>query len=289
MSGVAVETDRQGTAPNGNEVTQTTFTTYDLSGLDVKIDENLTQVIDRYYDDESDPNSATNVVLNQIRAYAAEIKCSTFQGKGSIDDYAELFQAASNIANETKQMELSVDISGFNEFANAADDLSKLFTSFITRLQNVNIINDLSFLTAISSALAKIVNLSKVFGKFKETILATTTIEVPKSAHDAKLIVQGVMSELNCAMTYIGHFVDPSQAAPDAAKLSVDEKNVISGAIKAIETWNTLCEQDVTISMSNSVDILFIKGASNDLHTKASILTHNTSTLRGKLRAYNLM
>jgi hypothetical protein len=40
-------------------------------------------------------------ILNQIKACAIEIKCEDFHGKGSIDDYAELFMAASQIANQT--------------------------------------------------------------------------------------------------------------------------------------------------------------------------------------------
>ena len=73
--------------------------------------------------------------------YAEKIKCTDFQGKGTINDYANLFEAASKIANETKQIQLDVDIEGFNEFASAADDLSALFAEMTIKLQNVNKIN----------------------------------------------------------------------------------------------------------------------------------------------------
>ncbi len=59
----------------------------------------------------------------------------------------------SNIATETKQMQLDIDVDGFNEFANTADDLSNLFNSFIIKLQNVNIINDIIFLQSILNVL----------------------------------------------------------------------------------------------------------------------------------------
>ena len=281
--------NQQGQTADGKEVTHTTFVTTDLSNVDMNIQEDLTQVVESYYDDEVDPNSPTLLVLNQIKEYAKVIKCDNFKGKGTIEDYSELFEAASKIANESKQMELSVDISGFNEFGNAADELSKLFTSFIKKLENVNIINDLSFLNAIASALSKIVNLANVFGKFKETILATSTLEIPKTAHDARLVVESVVSELNCAMAYINHFVDSSQPASTEANLSAQEQNVIATAVKTIDNWNILCDQDVTVAMSNNPDVMYIKNASNGLFAKTSMLVNNTSTLRGKLAMYKVL
>ena len=281
--------NQQGKTASGNEVTHTTFSTI-MGGdnQDVNIAEDLTQVIVKYYDDVSDISGSTNLVLKQIQEYAAQIKCSNFQGKGTIDDYTELFQAASQIANDSKQMTLSVDLSGFSEFGQAADDLSKLFTSFITKLESVNIINDLSFLQTIALALGKIVNLANVFGKFKETILATTTIEVPKSAHDAALLVNSVLNEVNCAMTYISHFVDGTSPAPSSADLSATEQLVISKAVATIENWNVLCEQDVTVSMSNSPDVIAVKAACSSFGAKTAGLRANTSTLRGKMATLNM-
>ena len=52
-----------------------------------------------------------------------------------------LFEAASKIANDTKQMQLDV-----NDFGNATDELSKLFMNFTKRLQNINIINDVNLI-----------------------------------------------------------------------------------------------------------------------------------------------
>ena len=96
-------------------------------------------------------------ILNQIKLCAIEIKCEDFHGKGSIDDYADLFMAASQIANQTNTIALDIDIDGFNEFATAADELSALFKNFTTKLQKVNIINDRAFLISILNALQKIV------------------------------------------------------------------------------------------------------------------------------------
>ena len=273
----------QGTTASGNMVTQTTFTT-DVSG-NININKNLQQVI-AYDDDYSSTNNMA--LINQIRSYANEIKCEDFHGKGSIDDYGALFQAASQIANDTKQMTLDIDTKGFEDFGKAADDLSALFTSFITKLQNVSIIDDTAFLTSIVNALAKIVNLSNIFGKFRETIIATSYVEIPKSAHDTKIILQSLSSELNCAMGYIAYFVDSSAPKPQHADLSANDLNVITKAITAIENYNILCEQGVSIALTNSADVQYIKMVNNDLESKTTALRTATNKLRAKLALYNL-
>jgi len=280
-----VVTNSQYADASGNEHTETIFTTTDPTS-DVQIFEDLSGDVVHYYDDTKD--AAKSAIIAQIQTYAAEIKCTDFKGKGSIDDYAQLFQAASQIANESVQMQLDVDIEGFNEFANAADDLSALFTGFIVKLQNVSIIDDTAFLTSVANALAKIVNLSKVFGKFKETILATSTVQLPKSAHDTSLILQNVVGQINCAMTYITHFVDSSSPAPTTANLSAEEQGIINAAVSTIGNWNILCEQGVSIAMANDPDIQYIKNASLQLKQKTQTLANATSLLKTKLSAFNI-
>ena len=276
----------QGQDASGNEVAQVTF---DGSGGRLTVNENLLHVVKKEYDDDTDISSSTIAVLNQIKGYAAQIQCSEFQGKGTIDDYSALFQAASKIANESKQMQLSVDVEGFTEFGDAADQLSQLFTSFIVKLENVSIVNDMSFLQAIASALSKIVNLANIFGRFKETILAKATVELPKSVHDTSVMLQGVMSQVSCAMNYIHYFVDPSSVAskPANSELSAVEKNVITKAVSTIDHWNALCEQNITIAMANNADIQYVSAASADLKVKAASLLANTSALQHKLRLFN--
>ena len=285
ITGYSVNNSQQ-SDQSGNVYTQTTFTTIDPSS-DVQITEDLSGIAFTYYDDTSQEDSSNNSVLQQIQFYASEIKCSNFHGKGTIDDYTELFEAASRIANESKQMQLDVDIEGFNEFATAADQLSSLFTGFIAKLENVSIIDDNTFLTAVANALEKIWNLSKVFGKFKETIIATSTVQLPKSAHDAKVAIETVMANVNCAMQYINHFVDASFSAPSAADLSTEEKAIIHQATVAIDNWNTLCEQGVSIAMSNNPDIQYIKTASDTLKNTTATLTATTNALQLKMQKWN--
>lgn len=278
-----VTTNQQYADASGVEITHTQFVTIDVTS-DVQITQDLSGTAFTYYDDSADAGKAA--IIDQIKIYAEQIQCSNFQGKGTIDDYSELFQAAAKIANESAQMQLDVDIEGFNQFASAADDLSALFASFIIKLENVSIIDDSVFLSAVANALGKICNLSKVFGKFKETILATSTVELPKSAHDAKILLQNVVGQVNCAMTYITHFVDSTIPAPDSAKLSTEEQSIISGAVAAIDNWNVLCKQGVSIAMANNPDIQYISEASNQMKQKAQTLSNATSLLQYKLRGF---
>ena len=275
----------QGVDVSGNTVTNTTFDTTDPL-VDFQVEEDLTGQVEAYYDNTGETETA--LVLSEIQMYGSKIQCEDFHGKGTIDDYSQLFQAAAKIANETKQMQLDIDIDGFNEFADAADELSKLFTSFIVKLENVSIIDDIVFLRAVSAALKKIWNLSEVFGKFKQTILATSSVQLPKSAHDTKVVLESVIGNVNCAMKYISHFVDASFVAPADAELSVTEKGVINAAVATIDNWNILCEQGVSIAMSNNPDIQYIKTASNQLKNTTQTLKFATNKLKGKLAAYNI-
>lgn len=281
-SGNFVVTNQQSLNAQGDVSTTSTFTTTNPT-IDIQVTENLEQNV-VVFNDETD--SSTLALVNTIRDYAAQIKCDDFHGKGTIDDYKTLFQAASNIANESTQMTLNVDVEGFTEFGQAADQLAALFSSFITKLNNVNIINDSSFLQTVATALQKIVNLSKVFGKFKDTIVATSTIRLPQSVVDTQSVLQNVMGEVNCAMNYMTYFVNPVDTSLTAAVLSDGDKSVVNNAVQTINNWNTLCQQGVSLTMANDVNIQSIAQSNANLKAKSNVLQSIASTLQAKLASY---
>lgn len=285
VSGAGYDIRTTTTISDTSFLVHTVFTSHDPSGV-VDISEDLTENITVYADDVG-PSGENTALMEQIRVYASQINCDAFHGKGTVDDYAALFAAASNIAHETSQIQLNVDVSGFNEFAAAADELSALFQNFTLRLQSINIINDTTFLTAIASALSRIVNLANIFGKFKETILQTTTIQIPKSTYDTRVVLEGVMGEIQCAMDHIQYFVDPSSCATpltDAA-LSTTEKNIINQAVVTIDNWNSICQQGVSIAMNNDPNIQYISQANVQIQQQTSSLRSATSALRNKISA----
>jgi len=252
--------------------------TFHTDSSNVQIYEDLSQNI-IIIDDDS--------ILAQIQACAVQIKCENFHGKGSIDDYAELFAAASQIANQTSTISLDVDIEGFNEFASAADELSLLFHNFTTKLKTINIIDDKAFLQSILIALQKIVNLSNNFAKFKETILATNTIEIPKSIYTSSTIINNISEEVDCAMQYINNFVTPDPNL-DGASLSNDDKVIIQKATSTIQSWNSIVEHGVSLSMSNNPSIQYINQQNKNYYTRANKLKAATLSLKNKFSSYNL-
>jgi hypothetical protein len=267
---------------NPDQFINTTFTSTEPEKYDPNITQNLLVEISSI----EDVTNENQMLLNQIKHYATNINCSDFHGKGTIEDYSELFKAASKIANESKQIQLDVDVEGFNEFSQAAEDLSNLFENFTLRLQNINIINDRDFLTSIVHALEKIWKLSETFGRFKSTILSTTTIQFPKTAHETALVLSDVMGEINCAMNYITHFVSPTDQSMPQAELSAEEKNIIEKAVDTIENWNTVCEHGISVAMNNNEDVKAIQTYNQNIKISANILRRATSNLRSKLNTF---
>ena len=283
----------EGKDEDGDDLKKTTFDTTEPELYDPQIHQDLNQTIETYNDmsgvDLSGNVSQTNALFEEIKEYAGQLQCSDFHGKGSIEDYNALFEAASRIANDTKQIELDVDMEGFNEFAQAADDLSSLFEGFILKLSNVSVITDVNFLTSVVAALKRIVNLSETFGRFKQTVFSTSAIQLPKSAFDTKVVLDGVMDEINCAMQYIDHFVNPTDPSLNEAALSQEEKEIIQKSVDTIDNWNNMAQYGVTIAMSNDENIQCIQQYSQELKTKKTSLISASATLRAKLASFNIV
>ena len=277
---------KTGKKADGTEVVQILAFTTDPSS-DIQIVEKLNTTI-QIYDDEIDPE--INGIIQEISQSASKINCIDFQGKGSIDDYSELFKVASNLAQEAKQTSLEIDIAGFNEFGNAADELSKLFQQYIVKIENLNVINDKDFLKAISVSLKKIWNLSETFGKFKETILGTSVIKVPKSLKDTRAVIEDVMGDIDCAMKYVHHFISP-ESDGDAnlcgyAELSDAEKLMIEESIDTIQHWDKLYNKGMQIAISENADVKFIEEANKIIQNTTNSIKDATAVFKGKLTFY---
>ena len=237
-------------------------------------------VMQETYDDDK----LNSELINQIKQYADEIKCSDFHGKGTIEDYKSLFQAASKITDDVKSMKANIDVDGFYEFGQAADNLSALFESFTLKLQNLTIVDNTDFLKTVAESLAKIVNLSNVFGRFKKTISSTAKIQIPKSIKDATVAVSSVVDEVSCAMGYISYFVDPSTTGkmPNAELLQTDKK-AIQTAVDFINNWENTCTEELSETMENNKDVIFLKQSNTDLKLKTATLKKLTNSLKSKI------
>jgi hypothetical protein len=118
--------------------------------------------------------------------------------------------------------------------------------------------------------------------------MATTTVKLPKSAYDTSIVLQNVMTEINCAMGYIGHFVNPGTEVLPAADLSSDDKNIINTAIQTIDNWKILCEQGVNIAMSHNTNIQSINQINNELKSKSTLMSNATNLIKSKLAQFNI-
>ena len=230
-------------------------------------------------------SSGDLLLVEQIKLCAAEIQCSDFHGKGSVEDYALLFDAASKIVSDVKHVQLDVDIQGFQDFGQAADELSALFEGFTKKIQSVNMIDDTVFLEAVLSALRKIVRLSNTFGKFKKTIVGTTTVELSTSVGETKRALEAVSAEVQCAMKYIQHFVNPTTDLAEA-KLNDVDRNVIQRATTTIQAWSQIYENGVSVAMNQNEDIQYIHQANGLFKDQAVVLRQSTSQLRNKYSVY---
>ena len=215
------------------------------------------------------PDVFENPMVQQIKFYADQIKCDNFKGKGTIDDYTQLFEAASKIANDTKHLQLEIDIQGFNQFGEAADELSQLFTNFTKKIQSINI-DDCMFLTAVLSALKKVVVLSKSFNAFQESILKN---RIYSSIGETKKILEDVSEEVNCVMKHINHFSSPTVL--ESANLSPVNRNAIT---RAINSFNT-------VSM-DTPDIQYIKRTNQTFIQESAQLRRTTNIIRERYSYY---
>jgi hypothetical protein len=122
--------------------------------------------------------------------------------------------------------------------------------------------------------------------EFKETILITSTVRIPQSSHTVSVLLNDVLSELNCAIGYINNFVTPDPTLP-AGQLSSTDKNVIAQAVNTITHWGVLCEQGVSIALATSPDIIAINTVNTALKQKTGILTTATTALSAKFALLN--
>jgi len=226
------------------------------------------------YNDKTDPS--LNNILEEIKTYIDNIKNANFQGKGTINDYITLFIAT---LNASKQNDFIMDISGFQHFGNVADELSVVFQEYISKLQNTNTINNLAFLTSLASSLQKINNLATIFLNFKQTILQTSIIEIPKSLEDTKTILQNLLPEINNAFLYIQHFIDPVTDI-SFATLSIQDQAQI------IQKWENTCVKDVNTILSVNTDISFIRQANLIMENTANLLKNSTVVFKGKITSF---
>jgi len=239
-----------------------------------------------YYDDETKGYDINEQLINDIKQYASKIKCKDFYGKGTIDDYSELFKAVSNIANDYKEIELDIGSEEFNEFSKTTEEMINLFETFSTKLHNINVINDTNFLITISNALEKMCKLSESFIKFKKTILSVSDTKITKNMCETTQILSNVMVDITCAINYISHFVNPTDSSLINSELKIDEKNDIKKAVNIINNLNVNYNSSKN-KMENDENIKDIMNYSKSIKNSSKVLKKASEIFKNKINSYN--
>ena len=95
------------------------------------------------------------------------------------------------------------------------------------------------------------------------------------------------MSEVDCAMKYINHFVCPeediSMCSCAAAELSGEDKQLISDAVTTIKKWNNDFNENLQVVISENADVQFIENANKLISNTALNLKNATACFKGKI------
>lgn len=249
---------------------------------------NIKEVKIKYeYNDEITDYDINKQLINDIKEYASKLNREDFYETGTINDYSQLFESISNMANEYKQLDLNFEIDGFNEFSNTAEQLIDIFESFSRKLQNINIINDTTFLISISIALEKMCKLTESFINFKKTILSLPDIKLPKTICDTTVLLSNVMVDVTCAVNYISHFINPNDTQPLNSEIKLEEKIAIQNAINIINDMNTNMEcYDIKSKLERDEIFKSIIRYNNSIKKSSNILKNATTILKNKIKNY---
>jgi hypothetical protein len=261
-----------------------------ISNIDYKIEnDNIKEIKNTFqYNDKTNEYDINKQLQYEIREYASRINHKDFYENGTINDYSKLFESVSNMANEYKQIDLQFEINGFNEFSNTADQIINLFESFSKKLQNINIINDTTFLISISNALEKMCKLSESFIMFKKTILTISDVQIPKTVYNTTQILSNVMVDITSAINYICNFIDPSNNKVLNSELKKEDKIAIENAINIINNMKSNIEcSDIKNKLERDEVFKSITRYNNSIKKSSDILKNATFIFKNKINNYN--
>ena len=88
-------------------------------------------------------------------------------------------------------------------------------------------------------------------------------------------------------MKYINNFVSPDLSLVEAA-LSDSDKLIIKKATSTIESWNSIVQNGVSVTMYNNTNVQYITQQNSNYSSKATILKATTLSLRNKFNFYNI-
>jgi hypothetical protein len=231
------------------------------------------------------PSTGSAELLRQIQELQTGIKCSDMQHIGSLGDYLTLFQTTQEYINNVgdKSIDLVIDTSVLDAFAEQADIYSKMFVEVTKQFQEISTVDDTSVLTKMLADMQKISEMYKNIQKFHASITGVNYLQLPTSIQTSSEILQSVISSIECSMPYINYFADntttltPEQL--ENATMSSSQRSQIDVAVKSLQLWMTMVQNDSTTAMNGN---LYVQAFKNQI-AKFSDLTTQLRSANTKL------
>jgi hypothetical protein len=193
-----------------------------------------------------------------ITALVNKIQCSKAEGMGTLAEYAALLDLAKDAS--TNPINLSLDISGLEQFALVAEQYGAVFEDITQNLTRVTTINSEAVLESIREQLAKIAAMYDSLGALKLEIQRTSTLQIPTSIQATADQLQTVYSALECTLPYLEYFCGATGAsAPANSAMNAQDKAAIDAATGALKLYSALAGGQATITAENNQQVFNLK------------------------------
>jgi hypothetical protein len=175
---------------------------------------------------------------------------------GTLAEYAALLDLAKDASSN---INLSLDISGLEQFALVAEEYGKVFQDITQNITRITTINSESVLQSVKVQLQKIADMYDSLGALKLEIQRTSTLQIPDSIQATADQLQTVFEELECTLPYLEYFCGSTATAPANAEMNARDKAAIEAATGALKVYNALAGGQATVEAENNVQVFNLK------------------------------
>jgi len=155
-----------------------------------------------------EPSNESKKILCEIDGYIDNIRCDKLTGKGSIDDYKNLFQRVFEYSDEltTQKISLDMDMKKLDKFADSAEQLTKTISDLTIRLKSIVAVNDIKFLNDFRDKVQKISKLYETIDEFQTTIIESSELYIPTTLEQINKKLRKITEEIDSSMVYLDNF-----------------------------------------------------------------------------------
>lgn len=242
---------------------------------------------------ETAPATAeSQLLLQQIADLQAKINCPSVQHMGSVQDYADLFKKAHEYINTVgeKNVNLVLDTSALEKFAAEAKIYSEMFSEVEMRFNRISSVDDTEVLRKIKSYLVDIALMYENIQKFHATITTTSVLQVPDSVKTVSELLTSVSESIECSIPYLEFFADNTtvltQEQQARAELAEDDKAAIVAAIRSLDLWLDMINNEANVTMNGNSYIQTFKEKIAEFDAYTNKLKTVISKVAAKMAAW---